>query len=381
MTDSTVTGNSAAGDFARGGGIFVDFGGAASANSIVAGNAAASADDDVFGVISASNGHNIFGSDVDGAILGDLQGVAPGLLFASLDPATGGGRLNAAGIVPLRNSVTNPALSGGDPLAAMPTDQLGTARPLPGDSLPDVGAVERSQARSTNASANNDVLTGTDAANTILAQAGADLVRGLAGNDILRGEGGSDVLDGGSGSDLLDGGDGIDFARFGGSTTVAIDLATGTAKRGTETDTLTSIQGAIGSSASDMFKGDGGPNWFQGGSSQDIATGGAGRDLYDFDRIQDSLPGPGDRDLILDFAPSSDRIDLTEIDADATVPGNQAFVLLDTDPPAFTGPGQLGRFRSGGDVIVRGSTDGDAAPEFEIQLTGLTFVGGDAFYL
>ena len=169
-------------------------------------------------VISASNGHNIFGSDVDGAILGDLQGVAPGLLFASLDPATGGGRLNAAGIVPLRNSVTNPALSGGDPLAAMPTDQLGTARPLPGDSLPDVGAAERSQARSTNASANNDVLTGTDAANTILAQAGADLVRGLAGNDILRGEGGSDVLDGGSGSDLLDGGDGIQYARFGGST-------------------------------------------------------------------------------------------------------------------------------------------------------------------
>ena len=55
--------------------------------------------------------------------------------------------------------------------------------------------------------------------------------------------------------------------------------------------------------------------------------------------------------------------------------------MLDTDPPAFTGPGQLGRFRSGGDVIVRGSTDGDAAPEFEIQLTGLTFVGGYAFYL
>jgi Ca2+-binding RTX toxin-like protein len=173
-------------------------------NSIVAGNR----DADIIGTIPVSNGHNIFGSDVSGAVIGDFQGIAPGLLFASLDPATGGGQVNAAGIVPLRNSVTNPALSGGDPLAALPTDQLGTARPLPAGSLPDVGAAERNQPLSTTASANNDVLTGTAAANTISAQAGADLVLGLAGNDILRGEGGSDLLDGGSGNDLLDGGDG-----------------------------------------------------------------------------------------------------------------------------------------------------------------------------
>ena len=89
------------------------------------------------------------------------------------------------------------------------------------------------------------------------------------------------MLDGGPGNDLLDGGDGIDLARFGGSTAVTVDLVAGTATRGSETDTLSSIQGAIGSSAADTFKGDGGPNWFQGGGGRDVATGGAGRDLYD----------------------------------------------------------------------------------------------------
>src|SRR3954468_9606187 len=46
------------------------------------------------------------------------------LLFASIDPINGGGVANAAGIVVLRASTTNPALSGGDPLAALPTDQI-----------------------------------------------------------------------------------------------------------------------------------------------------------------------------------------------------------------------------------------------------------------
>ena len=151
LTSSTVTGNYAASYYTGGdGGGGIRSSAMTLADSIVAGNAERDGvGDDVAGTIASSNGHNIFGSDVAGAIVGDLQGVAPSLLFASLDPDTGGGQLNAAGIVPLRNSVTNPALSGGDPLAALPTDQLGTARPLPAGSLPDIGAAERNQALST----------------------------------------------------------------------------------------------------------------------------------------------------------------------------------------------------------------------------------------
>ena len=280
----------------------------------------------------------------------------------------------------MRNSIDNPALSGGDPLAALPTDQLGHARPQPASSLPDIGAAERNQTLSTHPSPNNDVLTGTDGTDTIAGQAGADLIRGLGGNDSLRGDAGSDLLDGGPGNDLLDGGDGIDLARFGGSTAVIVDLVAGTATRGSETDTLTSIQGAIGSSAVDTFKGDSGPNWFQGGSGRDVATGGAGRDLYDYDRTSDSLTGSASRDVITDFAHNSDKIDLTGIDADTTR-RRQPGVPLGGHGRAGHAPGDLGYFRSGGNTIVLGSIDADSASEFQIQLTGIVNPTAADFFL
>lgn len=374
LIHSTITGNSAR---YAGGGVYSSI--ASTNNSIVAGNSAAGSHPDLDSATVISNGHNIFGSDVTSAIIGDLQGISPSLLFAAIDPATGGGQVDAAGAIPLRNSVTDPALSGGDPLALLPTDQLGHIRPEPAGSLPDIGAAERNQTLSTRASPNNDVLTGTDAANTILGHAGADLIRGLGGNDTLRGEDGSDVLDGGPGNDRLDGGDGINLARFGGSTGVTVDLVAGTATRGTETDTLIGIQGAIGSSAADTFLGDGGPNWFQGGGGRDVATGDAGRDLYDYDRTSDSLPGSANRDVITDFAHGSDKIDLSGIDANATIAGNQSFTWL-ADAP-LTGAGQLNFVVSGGNIIVQASTDADAAPELQIRLTGIVTLDQGDFLL
>ena len=73
-------------------------------------------------------------------------------------PTTGGGKLSANGVVPLKLSLANPALSGGDPLAAGALGQLAVnRRPLPAGSLPDIGAVEADQPLSTGATANNDV--------------------------------------------------------------------------------------------------------------------------------------------------------------------------------------------------------------------------------
>ena len=84
--------------------------------------------------------------------------------------------------------------------------------------------------------------------------------------------------------------------------------------------------------------------------------------------------------MIGDFAPQSDRIDLTGIDADTTRAG-QSGVPLGRHDAARPAPGQLGFFASGGNTIVRASTDADAAAEFQIQLTGLTGIGGYVFYL
>jgi hypothetical protein len=385
LRDSTVTGNIARSGVDNSGGGIEASGILEIANSIVAGNAVFSRsgnaeDPDVAGVVARSNGHNVFGSDVDGAIIGDRQGIPAATLFAAVDPETGGGLLDPRGIVLLRDDPANPALSGADPLAASGTGQLGTAQPQPVGSRPDIGSVELVQtALSTTPSANNDVLAGTAGDDTIAALAGNDLVRGLGGADTLNGGDGSDLLDGGTGADTLDGGDGIDLVRYGGTAAVVVDLALGTATRGAESDALSGIQGVIGSGAGDTFVGDGGPNWFQGGAGKDRGSGGAGRDLWDFDAAAHSPAGTG-RDVIGDFAPGTDDLDLTGIDADATVAGDQAFRFVGT-AGLSTRPGAVGFFSSGGNTIVRASTDADGTAELEIQLTGLKTLTVDDFYL
>jgi hypothetical protein len=169
-------------------------------NSIIAGNLslrAGMADFDVGTSITSPNGHNIFGSDVLGNVAGDVENVAASAIFAAIDPATGGGLVNAAGVVPLRANVANPALGAADRFAIGSTDQIGTPRPSPSGTNPDIGAAESGFAHSKVASANNDTLTGTAAANTL---------GGLAGHNFLKGLGGADTLNGGEGGDFLEGG-------------------------------------------------------------------------------------------------------------------------------------------------------------------------------
>ena len=273
--------------------------------------------------------------------------------------------------MPLNSSVTNPALSAADPITTAVTGQLGTtARPLPAGSLADLGAIEIDQPLSTSPTVNNDVITGTSAANNLSGRAGNDYLKGLGGADTLNGGDGSDVLDGGTGNDKLDGGTGVDIATFAGTTAVVVDLSTtpGTAKRGGETDQLTSIEGIVGSDRADTFEGDGQNNEFQGGLGKDVATGGGGRDLYAFRSAQDS-PAGANRDIIKDFVPGQDVLDVSNLDADSTLPGQQSFRWV--GKATLTGTAQLGYYVSGNTTIVRASNDADAAPEIEIQLNGV----------
>ena len=260
------------------------------------------------------------------------------------------------------NNVNNPALSGADPLAASATGQNGTsARPQPAGSLPDIGSIEITQALSTTTSARNDVITGNSAANTLNGDLGNDYLKGLGGKDTLNGGDGSDLLDGGTGNDMLRGDGGIDLVAYFGSTKVVVDLASGAgnAKRGSETDTLANIEGAIGSSAGDTFKGNEFNNYFQGGLGKDTFSGGSGRDLYDLNAVAESGVGTTKRDVISDFVHLTDDIDLMGIDANTAIAGNQAFRWVGT--AALTGAGQVGFFTSNGNTIIRGSNDADAA--------------------
>ena len=83
--------------------------------------------------------------------------------------------------------------------------------------------------------------------------------------------------------------------------------------------------------------------------------------------------------MITDFDHLVDDIDLSGIDANITVAGNQAFRWVGT--AALTGAGQLGYFTSGGNTIIRMSTDADAASEGEIQLNGIKALTAVDFYL
>ena len=104
------------------------------------------------------------------------------------------------------------------------------------------------------------MLTGTSAANTISGGLGNDRIVGLAGNDTLNGNDGSDTFDGGTGNDKINGGTGVDIALYSGTTALVFDLSGTTDKvtQGSAVDTLTSIEGGVGSSGADTFKGDGG---------------------------------------------------------------------------------------------------------------------------
>jgi Ca2+-binding RTX toxin-like protein len=134
-----------------------------------------------------------------------------------------------------------------------------------------------------------DAVNGGSLADEMAGFQGRDLLRGLAGNDTLDGGDGDALLLGGAGADALRGGTGNDIAIYDGSTSgVTVNLATGAASGGdAEGDSLTAIEGLIGSGGNDILTGnalvnvlvgDAGNDSLAGGDGDDRLTGGAGAD-------------------------------------------------------------------------------------------------------
>ena len=101
-----------------------------------------------------------------------------------------------------------------------------------------------------------DVYLGSTADDFAEAMGGEDTMFGDAGNDQLFGGAGNDLLEGGSGDDLLDGGSGTDTASYATADAgVTIDLTSEDAQDtgGAGTDTLTEIEGVVGSEHDDVF--------------------------------------------------------------------------------------------------------------------------------
>lgn len=150
----------------------------------------------------------------------------------------------------------------------------------------------------------NNILIGNAAGNVLFGGAGADTLNSMAGNDTLRG---------GAGDDSLIGGDGNDFI--------------------------------YGDTGADRLSGGAGADTFV------FADGDSGRTAQTADRILDFSHAQGD------------VIDLSAIDANTQVAGNQAFTLF-SEKPMVPIAGSLWMTQSYGYYQISGEINGDGVADF-----------------
>ena len=87
------------------------------------------------------------------------------------------------------------------------------------------------------------------------------------------------------------------------------------------------------------------------------------------------------RDTITDFKHSEkDKIDLSTIDANTKLAGDQAFKFINSNSFSKTDATSQLRFDATSHILY-GSTNADSKPEFSIQLNGVSSLVADDFIL
>jgi Ca2+-binding RTX toxin-like protein len=182
----------------------------------------------------------------------------------------------------------------------------------------------------------NDQIGGDHSRNELKGNYGNDAIAGRGGNDFIQGDGGSDKLYGQDGDDVLYG-DNPDIAYINGN-----DL----------------LVGGVGS---------------------DLLVGGLGADRFYYETINDSGVTPATCDYITDLTQAQgDKIDVSLIDANTLIAGNQAFVL---DAGGAFSAGEIRQTILNGELYLTFNVDGDAAAEMMIRLAGRTAVTAADFTL
>jgi Ca2+-binding RTX toxin-like protein len=196
----------------------------------------------------------------------------------------------------------------------------------------------------------DDVIHGSSAANQLTGAYGQDSLWGEGGNDILYGDGVTrwsepDPDDPDDSPDMLHGGDGKDVLYGGGGG-----------------DQL------WGDSGADTLYGQGGNDTLYGGAEADRFYGGVGGDTFIFQSVSESSASAKDR--IFDFnAGEGDVIDLSAIDANTALNGNQAFTMVS----AWTGVAGEARMvysASSDCTTLMLDTNGDKAADFILIVDG-----------
>lgn len=201
----------------------------------------------------------------------------------------------------------------------------------------------------------NDMLIGNDAANILTGRAGADTLTGGGHNDSLHGNSGSDIISGVTGTNMIYGHSGADTLTGGdGADTIFGNAGNDTIAAGAAGDLL------YGGRGDDRLDGGSGQDILNGGIGQDRLTGGAGADTFVFDFVSDSWAGRAD--TITDFEAGIDRIDLSGIDADPAIQGNQSLHFGDAQTLTDTS-GNIWVTLAGRDTFVHVDRDGDGIAE------------------
>lgn len=138
------------------------------------------------------------------------------------------------------------------------------------------------------------------------------------------------------------------------------------------------IENAIGGNLADVITGNVANNHLTGGGGADQLTGGGGNDSFVFTSIADS--NIGQFDTITDFSNGFDHLDLSLIDANVSLAGDQAFVFLG-EAGAFTAAAQIRVAYSGADTFVYASVNSDSASEFCLKLSGHHVLSSSDFFL
>ena len=175
----------------------------------------------------------------------------------------------------------------------------------------------------------NDYISGDDGNDKISGNNGDDYLRGSYGNDSLEGFSGDDTIVGGSEDDLIRG----DYTLFG----VAGN------------DSLIGGLGADTIDSSDIF-------W-------------EGKDTFRYNSTLDSTPSSRDS---IGFQVGTDKIDLSLIDSNNNVSGNQAFDFIGTKSFYPTGTNDNGQLRyDAANNLIQAEINGDGDMTVDLEIKSL----------
>jgi len=244
-----------------------------------------------------------------------------------------------------------------------------------------------------------DKLFGGEGSATLEGGAGNDRFDGGAGNDILLGGEGNDYFDGGVGADSMTGGvgndvfivdnvgdtvteaagEGYDIIRSSVSISLlaanieACELQGSADLNATGNGDANNLQGNTGAN---QLNGGGGVDTINGNDGDDVIIGGTGNDLLrgglgadSFRVLGESMRRPIlENDQIFDFSTAEgDILDLSAIDANSLLAGEQAFSLVSVFSKQA---GQMTMSFSGGVTLIRLDVNGDTKADYQLKING-----------